>query len=63
LALLGYALIANYLALYLVFALWLPALSLIVRLEESELRERFGPAYEEYCCRVPRFVPCWRRDP
>ncbi|MGH8065031.1 MAG: methyltransferase family protein [Candidatus Entotheonellia bacterium] len=63
LALLGYALIANYLALYLVFALWLPALSLIVRLEECELRERFGPAYEEYCRRVPRFAPCWRRDP
>jgi protein-S-isoprenylcysteine O-methyltransferase Ste14 len=28
----------------------------VVRLEERELRERFGTAYEEYCRRVPRFV-------
>jgi len=26
-------------------------------LEERELRQRFGTAHEEYCRRVPRFVP------
>lgn len=61
LALLGYALIANYLALYVVFALWLPGIYVIVVLEERELRERFGEAYEAYCRRVPRFVPRCRR--
>jgi protein-S-isoprenylcysteine O-methyltransferase Ste14 len=57
LGLLGSAFIANYLALYLVTALWLPGLYVIVRLEEKELRDRFGPAYDDYCRRVPRFVP------
>ncbi|MFZ0051646.1 MAG: isoprenylcysteine carboxylmethyltransferase family protein, partial [Desulfobaccales bacterium] len=57
LGLLGSALIANYLVLYLVVALWLPGIYVIVRLEEKELRERFGPAYDEYSRRVPRFLP------
>lgn len=57
LGLLGSALIANYLSLYLVTALWFPGLYVIVRLEEKELRERFGPVYEDYCRRVPRFLP------
>jgi len=37
---LSYTLIANYLALYVVFALWLLILFLIVRLEGGELRRR-----------------------
>jgi isoprenylcysteine carboxyl methyltransferase (ICMT) family protein YpbQ len=61
LALLGFTLIANYLAPYVIFALWLPVLYLIVRLEERELRERFGQAYEVYCRKVPRFMPRTRR--
>jgi len=61
LGLLGSALIANYLAPYMVVALWLPGIYVIVLLEEKELRDRFGPAYDEYCRRVPRFIPRFTR--
>jgi hypothetical protein len=44
-----YILIANYLAPYVIFALWLPIPYLIVRLEGRELRDRFRQAYAEYC--------------
>jgi len=54
---LAYALFANYLGSYIVVVLGLPLILFVVRLEERELRERFGTAYEEYCRRVPRFVP------
>jgi protein-S-isoprenylcysteine O-methyltransferase Ste14 len=61
LALLGYALFANYLALYVVFLLWVGGAHLVVFFEERELRDRFGEEYEEYARHVPRFVPRWRR--
>ena len=54
---LGYALISNYLAAYVVFAITLPTIYLIVLLEERELHDRFGEEYEAYCQRVPRFIP------
>ncbi len=57
LALLGYALIANYPAAYGAFILWCAGIYAVVLLEERELRARFGEAYQEYCRRVPRFVP------
>lgn len=56
-ALVGYALIANHLASYIVVALWLPAILVVVALEEKELREHFGKIYADYCHRVPRFIP------
>lgn len=63
LALLGYALIANYLAIYAVVLVWLAGLYGIVVLEEKELRARFGEEYIEYARRVPRFIPRIRREP
>ena len=53
----AYSLFANYLGAYFIVVLCLPLIYFVVRLEERELRERFGTAYEEYCRRVPRFVP------
>jgi protein-S-isoprenylcysteine O-methyltransferase Ste14 len=62
LALIGYALIANYLTGYLVVALWVPGVYLIALLEEMELRDHFGAIYQAYCRKVPRFLPKLRRD-
>ncbi|MCH8030769.1 MAG: hypothetical protein IIB09_03005 [Bacteroidetes bacterium] len=54
---LGYAFFTNYLGMYILFALTVPAIYFIVVLEEWELRNRFGSTYEEYSRRVPRFFP------
>ena len=53
-------LIVNNLAVYLLWLAWMPGIWIVVGFEERELRQRFGPAYDDYCRRVPRFVP--RRD-
>lgn len=42
----------GYAVLMTLYAQWV-----VVRVEEPELRERFGAAYESYCERVPRWVP------
>jgi protein-S-isoprenylcysteine O-methyltransferase Ste14 len=58
LAFLGFCLIYNSVLCYVVgipfFAL---AYLAIVAAEEEYLLERFGPEYEAYCRRVPRFLP------
>lgn len=61
LALLGWALIANHLAAYAVWLLWIVAVCIIVPLEDRELRARFGADYEHYMREVPRFIPKRRR--
>lgn len=60
LALAGYALVANYLAAYAIVLLGVFWIWLVSRIEEKELRERYGREHEEYCARVPRFIPRWR---
>jgi protein-S-isoprenylcysteine O-methyltransferase Ste14 len=58
-----YVAFANYSGVWLLYALTFPAIHLVVLLEERELRERFGAEYEEYCRRVPRYVPSRRATP
>ena len=55
------ALLANYVAVYVVSAFSVPFVVLLVRVEEKELRERFGEEYVRYAERVPRFFPRLRR--
>lgn len=57
LALAGWALLANYPAGYAAALLWIPLMLVIVRLEEGELRRRFGEEHADYCERVARFWP------
>jgi protein-S-isoprenylcysteine O-methyltransferase Ste14 len=58
---LAYALFANHVGTYVLWVLLLPTLLLVVRLEERELSERFGAAWDDYARQVPRFVPRRRR--
>ena len=57
------ALLANYLAPYVLAALVLPTIYVVVLFEERELHKRFGAEYTAYCRRVPRFVPRIRPRP
>ena len=53
----AYVAFANYAGTWVLCALILPAIHLVVLLEERELRERFGAEFEDYCRRVPRYIP------
>ncbi|MDH3402149.1 MAG: hypothetical protein OES32_00440 [Acidobacteriota bacterium] len=53
----GFSLVINFPAVYWLAIATVVGLWIVVLLEERELRERFGSPYEEYCRRVPRFVP------
>lgn len=54
---LGYALISNYLAAYGAAALVALGILILIPLEEREMAERFGAAYDAYRARVPALVP------
>jgi protein-S-isoprenylcysteine O-methyltransferase Ste14 len=56
----GYALATNFPSLYVAALLTIPALLLIVVLEERELEVRFGEEWRAYKARVPRFFPAVR---
>jgi len=51
------ACLCNYLAAWLLLALYVPIIHVVVLMEERELRQRFGKPYEEYCRKVPRYLP------
>jgi protein-S-isoprenylcysteine O-methyltransferase Ste14 len=53
----AFALFTNYLAVYVLAMALLPALYLVVVLEERELRDRFGEQYIAYSKYVPRIIP------
>ena len=54
---LGLALLANAPVPYIVAFFLIPLIFVIVFFEEKELKTRFGPEYEKYCQKVPRFFP------
>jgi protein-S-isoprenylcysteine O-methyltransferase Ste14 len=56
-AVLGAALLAGTPLLRIVLVVWLPFAMIVIHLEEKELADRFGPAYEAYRKRVPAFLP------
>ena len=56
-------LFVNHLGLYILIVCILPLGYLMLVLEERELLNRFGKAYEEYRRDVPALVPHWRKRP
>jgi protein-S-isoprenylcysteine O-methyltransferase Ste14 len=59
LAILGWALLSNYVAGYVALLVTMAAVAVVIPLEERELAERFGAAYEAYRRRVPALIPRW----
>ncbi|HSY31821.1 MAG TPA: isoprenylcysteine carboxylmethyltransferase family protein [Verrucomicrobiae bacterium] len=57
----AFALVVNYLGVYILFVSAFPLLYLITVLEEHELIDRFGEAYRRYQREVPRLNPRWQK--
>lgn len=56
-AIVGACVLAGTRVAWAVTAVWTVLMFSVIRFEEREMRARFGEAFEEYCRRVPRFVP------
>ena len=59
LGVLGVCVLAGSRPLWVVAAVWWLATLGIIRIEERELRERFGATYAAYAERVPMLLPAW----
>ena len=57
LALVGACLLAGTRTAWIVLLVWALLIRIAIALEERELCNRFGEAYNSYCRRVPRFLP------
>lgn len=53
----GACLMAGTMLLWIVVIVWWLLCLLLIFFEERELRVRFGPAFDSYARRVPRFLP------
>jgi protein-S-isoprenylcysteine O-methyltransferase Ste14 len=56
-AIVGACVLAGTRAAWAVAAVWAVLMLTAIRLEEREMRARFGQPFDEYCRRVPRFFP------
>ncbi len=57
LAIIGACFLADTQLMWTVAGMWMVLTSMAISTEEREWRARFGAAYEDYCCQVPRLVP------
>ena len=55
----GIALLTRFPMLYIAALYMTLGLYILAVVEERELLQRFGKPYEEYCKKVPRFLPKW----
>jgi steroid 5-alpha reductase family enzyme len=57
---LGEVLVTRSQALALYWVIWFGCVNLFVMgYEEPTLRQQFGDSYDQYTCRVPRWIPRW----
>jgi len=62
LAIVGACLIAGTRLAWIAAGVWAGLTLIAIRMEEREMRARFGEAFEDYCRRVPRFLPLMARS-